>query len=726
MTLWKVDKVVAVSRKRSRDYRARIDAALDATRQQDALHRFGDAYLEARQQALAELDFEALRTAIAEFKDEAGQNRQRYLKQFIEQAEAAGAQVFRATDAAAANDYIVELARRRDVKLAVKSKSMASEETGLNEALGKAGVEALETDLGEWIVQLAGQRPSHMVMPAIHMFRDEVAALFGQVTGEAEPADIEHLVAVARQQLRSKFLQADMGISGANLAVAETGALALVTNEGNARLVATLPPVHVVLVGIEKLVPTLEDAARVLQLLPRSATAQALTSYVSWIRGPAPHGEQAKELHIVLLDNGRSVLAESSDCRDALRCLKCGACANVCPVYQTIGGHVFGHTYIGAIGVVLTAFFNGLEPAAELVKACIGCRACVAVCPAKIDLEEIILQLRRRIGDKEGFGLGKSLVFRRVLRNRRLFHALLRSAARLQKPVTGGRASIRHLPLYFSTLTEWRTLPAIAARPLRDQLPSVEEQLAAPRLKVALFAGCATDFVYPGIGLSLAKALNRCDIAASLPAEQSCCGIPALYAGDRQTAVELARKNVSALLADEPDAVLTTCPTCTAALRQHFVELLQDDQELAEPARRLAAMTYDAAVFVAEQLPDAPAVAERGTVTYHDACHLKRGCGVWKQPRQLLDRAGWQLKEMERADRCCGFGGSYSFASHPEISREITKDKVNAILRSGADAVAVDCPGCLIMLRGALEKRGLSQRVAHTMELLAESGVTKE
>lgn len=710
-----------MSRQRSRDYRDRIDVALGATRQQDALHRFGDAYLEARQQALADLDFELLREGIARLKDEVGSHRQHYLDQFTEQAEKAGAKVVRAADAEAANNYIVELARRRGVKLAVKSKSMASEEIGLNQALRTAGVEALETDLGEWIVQLAGQRPSHMVMPAIHMFRDEVAALFGQVTGQAEPADIEHLVAVARQQLRDKFLQADMGISGANLAVAETGALALVTNEGNARLVATLPPVHVVLVGIDKLVPTLDDAARVLQLLPRSATAQALTSYVSWIRGPVPQEGEAKELHIVLLDNGRSALEKAPDCKDALRCLRCGACANVCPVYQTIGGHVFGHTYVGAIGVVLTAFFEGLDPAAELVKACIGCRACVAICPAKIDLEEIILKLRHRIGDREGLGLGKSLVFRRVLRNRRLFHALLRSAAHLQKPVTNGRGSIRHLPLHFSSLTEWRTLPAIAAKPLRDLIPAADEQLKTPRLRVALFAGCATDFVHPQIGLSLVTVLNHCNIAVTLPQGQSCCGIPALYSGDRQTAVELARQNVRELLADDPAAVITTCPTCTAALRQHFVELLQDDGDYAEPARRLAAITYDAAAFIAEQQVDLPAVSSRGAVTYHDSCHLKRGCGIWQEPRQLLAKAGWQLMEMDRADRCCGFGGSYSFTSHPEISREITKDKVNSILRSGADAVAVDCPGCLIMLRGALEKRGLSQRVVHTLELLSEA-----
>jgi iron-sulfur cluster protein len=708
---------------RARKYRRRIAAALTAPRLQDALHRFGDAYLSAREAAFSGLDFETMRQEIAALKDEVARDRSRYLTEFIEKAEAAGARVFRAADARAANEYICEVARRRGAKLAVKSKSMASEEIGLNEALQAEGVRAVETDLGEWIVQLAGQRPSHMVMPAIHMFRDEVAALFGQVTGRAEPPDIEHLVRVAREQLRQAFLDADMGISGANLAVAETGAVVLVTNEGNARLVATLPPVHVVLVGIDKLVPTLEDVAKVLQVLPRSATAQALTSYVSWIRGPVPGGESPRELHIVLLDNHRSEMAAVPECRDAMRCLKCGACANVCPVYQTIGGHVFGKNYIGAIGAVLTAWLDGLDQAAELVKACIGCRSCVSVCPASIDLEEIILHLRRRIGDKEGTGLARSIVFRRIMRNRRLFHTLLRSAARLQKPVVGAEGSIRHLPLHFSSLTEWRTLPAITEKPLRDRI-SAFRQIAEPRMRVALFGGCATDFVYPEVGLALVRVLNHLGIAVSYPRQQNCCGIPALYAGDVETAADLARQNVRALLEENPEAVLTTCPTCTAALRSHFIELLKDDPELAGEAERLASITRDAAVFLTEQMEDEFAGfggPRRGLVTYHDSCHMKRSCGVSREPRQLLAAAGWQLREMPHADRCCGFGGSYSVSGHPDIAREIAKDKINDIIRSGAPVVAVDCPGCLIMLRGALEKRGLAIRAAHTIELLAET-----
>ena len=707
--------------RRARHYRHLIDQALSDVRRQEALHRFGDAYLAARTEAFADLDFEALRHHIAAMKDTVRDDWPHQLEKFMTQAEATGAKVFLAPDAQAANTYITGLAQHHNAHLAVKSKSMAGEEIALNQALEAIGMRVVETDLGEWIVQLAGQRPSHMVMPAIHMFRDQVAELFGKLTGEHESDDIAHLVELARRTLRQEFLHADLGISGANLAVVEDGSLALVTNEGNARLVATIPPVHVVLVGIDKLVPSLEDAIRVLQVLPRNATAQAASSYVTWLRGPAPGREQPRELHIVLLDNGRSKLALSKEASDAWRCLRCGACANVCPVYQTIGGHVFGHVYVGAIGVVLTAFLHGLNDAAELIQACIGCRACVTVCPANIDLEHIILGLRRSLANSEGVGTIKNLVFKRVLRNRQLFHGLLKTAARLQKPLTGNTSSVRHLPLFFSSLTEWRTLPAISERPLRDllaELPTV----AAPRLRVALFGGCAAEFVLPDIGLALARLFRHLNIELVYPEEQSCCGIPALYAGDTATATELARQNVMALAQTQADAVVTVCPTCTTAMTKHFPELLAEDPALSDCAAGLAAITRDASVLLVDQLAGlSPTVPQdsAGTVTYHDSCHLRRGSDVHGQPRQLLSRAGWQMTEMTHPDRCCGFGGSYSVLGQPTISRAIAKDKRDDILATGAEVVAADCPGCLIMLRGLLEKSNAPIRVAHSIELLS-------
>jgi len=713
-----------MSKARTQEYKKRIDQALATPKLQDALHRFGDAYLVSRAKAFADYDFEALRKEVAAAKDEVINNRQQYLDQFITNAEAAGATVYLAKTAEDANAYIADLAKARGVKLVVKSKSMASEETHLNHALEHAGVRALETDLGEWIIQLAGQRPSHMVMPAIHMFKEEVAELFGKVTGREEPPEIAHLVEVARQQLRQGYLDATMGITGANLAIAETGGLALVTNEGNARLTATLPKIHVALLGVEKLVPTLEDAAKVIRVLPKNATGQLLTSYVTWIRGAVPCGEGEKELHIVLLDNGRSALAESPHCKDALRCIKCGACANVCPVYQTVGGHVFGHIYIGAIGIILTAFFHGLDKAAEIVRACIGCRACVSVCPADIDLENIILSLRETIGHEEGIGLGKTIVFRKVMRNRKLFHTLLRTASLLQKPVTGGQRTIRHLPLFFSSLTEWRTLPAIAEKPLRDVWNGVPQKLDKPRYKVALFGGCANDFLYPELGIDVIKVMNKLNVEVSYPQKQNCCGVPALYSGDKETAVALAEQNIEAMLEDNPDFVITTCPTCTMALQRDFVEFLRDNPVWAAKAEHLAAITVDAAGFIVNQLGAAEVfkgLSDPEKVTYHDSCHLKRGAGVWKEPRQLLQVSGRELVEMEHADRCCGFGGSYSLTSHPDISKRILGDKVADIENSGASCVAMDCPGCMLQLRGGLEKKGAPVRAMHTIQLLAES-----
>jgi Fe-S oxidoreductase len=349
----------------------------------------------------------------------------------------------------------------------------------------------------------------------------------------------------------------------------------------------------------------------------------------------------------------------------------------------------------------------------------------VAICPSNIDLENIILHLRSVIGDEEGIGAGKSVVFKKVMRNRRLFHSLIRAGSVLQKPVSRGERTIRHLPSYFSNLTDWRTLPTIAEKPLRDLVPKMAKKLDQPRYRVAFFGGCGNDFIYPEMGVDLVKVLNHLNVEVYYPQDQNCCGIPALYSGDRETAVELAEQNVKAMLAEDPDYVVTTCPTCTMALKRDFVEHLADNPVWAQKAERLAEKTMDVSAFITNVLGDTErfkdAAKSREKVTYHDSCHLRRGAGVWKEPRALISSAGHELTEMAHADRCCGFGGSYSFISHPPISREITKDKVNDIEASGASTVAMDCPGCMIMLRGALEKRELPVRARHTIEILAEA-----
>jgi iron-sulfur cluster protein len=713
-------------------YKESIEAAIANPKLSKALHLFGDAYLTARENAYKGLDFEEMRTDLAAIKDEVRVRRKELLAEFIKNAEAAGSKVFIAKDTKKANDYVINLAKEKGAKLIAKSKSMVSEEAHLNKALAKHGIRAAETDLGEWIIQLAGQRPSHMVMPAIHMFKEEVAELLSKESGTALSPEIKPLVNHARKRLRKEYFDADIGLTGANFLVADTGGIGLVTNEGNARLCATLPKVHVVFASIHKLVRNMEDAIKITRLLPRNATGQLLTSYITWIRGGVPVDGEQKEQHIILIDGGREALYESKICRDVLRCIQCGACANVCPVYQTVGGHVFGSIYISAVGIILTAFYEGLDKAKEITRACIGCRSCVAVCPSKIDLEKIILHLRNEVTRKYGMGVIKNVAFKAVMKNRGLFHSMVRAASKLQRPVTHKTKSdseqriIRHLPLHFMDrdFTEWRDLPAIAPKSFRDQFDTIPQNISAPQYRVGFFIGCGADFVYPEVGVSLIEVLNALNVEVVFPKAQNCCGIPALYAGDVETGLDLAKQSVQAFTEADVDYILCICPTCTMAVKRDFVDRLVDHPHWSAKAMALSEKTMDASAFLenvlgaSEKLKGMVAVK---TVTYHDPCHLKRGSNVWKEPRALLDASGYQVEEMKNADRCCGFGGTYSFLSHPQISRQITKDKVETIQATGVKTVATDCPGCMIMLKGAVGKADETIRCAHTMELLAES-----
>lgn len=715
----------------SSPFKKSVEEAINNPKLSHALHLFGDAYLVAREQAFSGLDFESMREELASIKDNVRINRKKLLVQFINNAEKAGSTVFLARDTREANEYVIELARKKKAKLIAKSKSMVSEEAHLNKALEAAGIRASETDLGEWIVQLAGQRPSHMVMPAIHMFKEDVAKLFSKETGEELPPEIKTLVDVARRRLRQEYFDADIGLTGANFLIADTGGIGLVTNEGNGRLCATLPRVHVVFAGIHKLVRSMEDAVKITRLLPRNATGQLLTSYVTWIRGAIPVDGEQKEQHIVLIDGGRENLYHSRPCRDALRCIQCGACANVCPVYQTVGGHVFGSIYISAIGIILTAFYEGLEKAKELTRACIGCRSCSAVCPSGIDLEEIILHLRNEVTEKYGMGVIKNVAFKAIMKNRSLFHSMVKAASKLQKPLTktdngSSPPVIRHLPMHFMArdYTEWRDLPSIAEKSFRDLFDSIEQNVENPRYTVGIFIGCGADFVYPETGLALVRVLNHLNVRVIFPKGQNCCGIPALYAGDSETGIYLAKQSVQAFSEIKVDYVLSLCPTCTMGVKRDFGKRLENELEWNDRAADLSRKTMDAARFLEEILHATEEIRKipraRETITYHDSCHLKRGNGVWKEPRNLLKAAGYTVDEMKNSDRCCGFGGTYSFLSHPRISKQITLDKVDAIRKTGVKTVAMDCPGCMIMLKGAMGKADKTIRCMHTIELLEE------
>ena len=325
-----------------------------------------------------------------------------YLTLLEKRVTEAGGHVHWARDGEEANRIVLEIASSHGVRRGVKVKSMVTEEIGLNHALIAGGIQTLETDLGEYIIQLAGVAPSHIIAPAVHLTKEGIADLFREKLGVDAPAEPVQLAAIARARLREAFLMADMGISGANFLVAETGTLVIVSNEGNGRMCTTLPPLHVAVVGIDKVVPDLESLDVLLKLLPRSATGQKMTCYTSFITGPSRSLEEGEpqEFHLVLLDNGRArVLRDDAATRETLLCIRCGVCLNVCPVYNHTGGHAFGTTYSGPIGSILSPQLLGVKVAGDLPFASSLCGACAEYCPVKIPIPEILIHLRRRVAE---------------------------------------------------------------------------------------------------------------------------------------------------------------------------------------------------------------------------------------------------------------------------------------------------------------------------------------
>ena len=392
-----------------------------ATKSADLVHRElirrgMDSYDAAHLRGRARIkDWEAARQKCQAIKREAINHLDRYLLQFEEKIISRGGHVFWAANSEEACSYVTQLATRLKVRTVVKSKSMVTEEIHLSPALEKVGIKVWETDLGEFIVQLRNEAPYHIVTPAMHLNRTQIAELFREkldasITSD-DPAD---LMALARRKLREAFFAAEMGISGANFLVADAGVIAISTNEGNGRLCTSVPRIHVVVTGIEKIIPRLEDLAVLWPVLATSGTGQGITTYGTMIGGPRQPGEVdgAEEFHVVLVDNGRSQLLADAEQREVLHCIRCGACLNICPVFRHVGGHTYGTTYPGPIGSVLTPHLNGIKEFKHLSYASSLCGACTSVCPVKIDLHHHLLQNRRNATEAGATTTSERIMFR--------------------------------------------------------------------------------------------------------------------------------------------------------------------------------------------------------------------------------------------------------------------------------------------------------------------------
>lgn len=380
---------------RAVSFRSNAASALNDSSLRAAMRHATTTFGKKRVDAIGNNPFEEWREKASEIRTNVLNNLDEYVEMFSQNATRAGAVVHRARDSVTACEIVASLLKDHRAYKVVKSKSMITEEIHLNAYLEKNGVKVVETDLGEYIIQIAGETPSHIIVPAIHKSRQQVGKLFCDKLGCNYSEDPESLTKTARTILREEFLSAPAAISGSNFAIAETGSISLFTNEGNGRMVTTLPPLHIAVTAIEKILPKVSDLALFMRLLPRSATGQVLTSYFSLITGSRKEGEStgSRHFHIILLDNGRSEILRG-DCRDILKCIRCGACMNVCPVYGMIGGHAYDSTYPGPMGVILSSVLNGLDRAHPLLDASTLCGACADVCPVKVPLPKLINRLR--------------------------------------------------------------------------------------------------------------------------------------------------------------------------------------------------------------------------------------------------------------------------------------------------------------------------------------------
>ncbi|HEY8186040.1 MAG TPA: LutB/LldF family L-lactate oxidation iron-sulfur protein, partial [Pyrinomonadaceae bacterium] len=398
--------------------------ALADTQLRGALRNLATTFGERRKVALTTVDdWEGLRERARAIKDETLAHLDKYLEAFADNAERAGAQIHWAHDDVEACAIVLKLLREHDATRVVKSKSMATEEIHLNTALEAEGLKPVETDLGEWIIQLARETPSHIVVPAIHKSKKQIAELFAEKLGIEPTDDVAVLTGAARRILRKYFAEAQAGISGVNFGVAETGTILILENEGNVRLTTSLPKTHIAVMGIEKVIPRFNDLDVFLKLLPRSGTGQSLTAYQSLITGTKrrPEDEGPEEVHIVLMDNGRSRMLSHPVTRQSLACIRCGACLNACPVYQQIGGHAYGSVYPGPIGAVITPQLIGLTKTAQLPYASSLCGACREVCPVKIDIPQLLLHLRSEIVEGTASGSAPKRPVKRNIAERLAF-----------------------------------------------------------------------------------------------------------------------------------------------------------------------------------------------------------------------------------------------------------------------------------------------------------------
>ena len=692
----------------------KIEHALSQRGIRDAMYTAMKRGRDKRNQAVGLLPGgEAFRKKVRETKLRCQSKQEELVDRFAAKVRQRGASVFLANDGAEAIAYVLKIARERDAKIVAKSKSLTSEEIEVNQPLEEAGMEVIETDLGELIIQQVGEKPFHLVFPAVHKTVAEVAEIFRKATGEEIPDDADEVMKVVRRFVRPYFLNADIGMTGANVGIAELGVIVIETNEGNARLVSSVPDVHICIMGREKIVETVEDALQMMLAHPISAVGQHLTTYETLMGGRSPLGQgdgnNDRESHIIILDNGRTKMLEDPLMQDALNCIRCAACMNICPTYGVVGGHAFGYIYPGPIGIPWTASVHGLAKAGEFAHLCVSCGLCREICPAEIDIPMMISAVKDRYSALE----------KHPLVNRALM------AAETMAKVGCATAPISNLFLKnkfcrsqmekIVGIDRRRQLPPFRRRTLAKRFDTRgASKVSNPVRRVAFFADIYANYNAPDLGMAAVEGLETRGCRVLMPPQKG-CGYPFIGYGDLTQARKVAEENVRSLAfyTEQGYDIVATEPTAVYCLKVSYPKLLDGRQDSIDVANRTYEYFEYLEMLEAEKPEEARLNLSGRRFGFHIPCH-QRSLGAGAHAMAYLKRRGAEVEVIETGT-CCGMAGTFGLKKGMlgyELSQAVGEPLFKAFKEAGVEAIITESSVCKIQL---LE--GTDLKVWHPLEI---------
>lgn len=656
---------------------------------------------------------ETLRHDVHAMKTEAVANLDLIVKEFMANCEQNGATVKLVQTGEDVIEYIAKLAKQDGSKHVIKSKSLTTEEIELNQGLVEKmpSLEVIETDLGERIIQLADEKPFHLVFPAVHKTQTEIAELFSKEVAGTVPDDLQEIMKAVRRLLRPTFLSGQIGITGANVGVAETGTILVEENEGNARLVSAIPDTHVVVMGMEKIVRSWEDALKLAMAHPVSATGTRLTNYVSMISSRLDlGGHQKRSLHVLILDNGRSKMRKDAWFKDALNCIRCGACMNACPTYGVVGGHVFGYIYPGPIGIPWTDEVHGLDKAAEFAHLCIACGLCKEICPADIDIPMMIAKVKEEDVKKNG-----QLIPNTVLSRSDDFAKLASSTAPFSNWIIQSRISRTFMDRFLG-IDRKRKLPRFERQTLEKEFSREPKQNTPGALaKVAFFPDISANYNEPKRALKALRLLQKAGVLVEIPKDLKPSGMPYISYGELDKARNIASHNISILkdYVQRGYDIVSMEPTAVYCLRDSYPTLLDDSTE----ALNVSKYSFEYFEYLAKYATMDSSIGNGRVVGVHIPCH-ERALSSSKHTIKLLENAGYKVKVIETGT-CCGMAGTFGLKKGPlgyDLSMAVGKPLFELFNEdTEIELIATESSVCAEQLSD-----GTKMKVFHPVDLLTD------